>query len=149
RPLLSEKFLHKYYAGVIAVQRLSRLNRTYLGKEDVYILDYVNAPSEIHEALKPYYRGATTLETTDPDIIHRIADKLDESRLYTQEHIDQAAAAAVKRDHEALSGAVSEARRQFLDARGAAIEEEDTEAFERLEMFRSDLGAYVKAYDFL
>lgn len=149
QPLLCAMYVDKKLSGVLAVQTLSRLNRTYPGKDNVYILDFVNDPEDILEAFKPYYRGATLLETTDPNIIHRIADKLDESRLYTPEDIDKAAEATLRRDNNALSGAVSGPRQRFLDARNAALDSGDTEELERLEMFRSDLAAYVKAYDFL
>src|SRR5690625_978948 len=120
QPLLSAMYVDKKLAGVMAVQTLSRLNRTYPGKESTYILDFVNDPADILEAFKPYYRGATMLETTDPNLIHRIAHKLDEARLYRWDHVENAARALALGDHEGLAGAVSEPSGQFNKARTAA-----------------------------
>ena len=48
-------YVDKRLADVQAVQTLSRLNRTYSGKEAPFVLDFVNDPNEIYDAFKPYY----------------------------------------------------------------------------------------------
>ena len=55
QPLLHTMYVDKRLAGIQAVQTLSRLNRTYPGKEDTFVLDFVNEPEEIQEAFQPYY----------------------------------------------------------------------------------------------
>jgi len=42
QPLLHTMYVDKKLSGVKAVQTLSRLNRIYPGKEDTFILDFVN-----------------------------------------------------------------------------------------------------------
>ncbi|WP_147267125.1 hypothetical protein [Acidiferrobacter thiooxydans] len=49
---------------------LSRLNRTYPGKDEPFVLDFVNAPNEILESFQPYYRAAQLEDVTDPNIVH-------------------------------------------------------------------------------
>src|SRR5699024_8514306 len=53
-PLLHTMFVDKPLQGVKAVQTLSRLNRIYPGKEDTFILDFVNSKEDIEKAFKPY-----------------------------------------------------------------------------------------------
>ena len=43
-------YVDKRLAGIQAVQTLSRLNRTAMGKEDTFVLDFVNDPDEIFAA---------------------------------------------------------------------------------------------------
>ena len=47
------------------MQTLSRLNRTLPGKEDTFVLDFVNEAEEIQEAFKPYYE-TTPRSTSRP-----------------------------------------------------------------------------------
>ncbi len=150
QPLLTAMYVDKRLAGVMAVQTLSRLNRTYKGKDTVYVLDFVNDPDEILAAFTPYFTGAELTEVTDPNIVHAIAAKLDESGLYTLADVEAAGTAAiVATSNNALAAAVSPSWHRYADAVAIARHDDDREQLERLEQFRSDLGAYVKAYDFL
>ena len=49
-------YVDKKLAGVHAVQTLSRLNRIHPGKEDTFVLDFVNSEEEILTAFQPYYQ---------------------------------------------------------------------------------------------
>jgi type I restriction enzyme R subunit len=57
QPLLHTMYVDKKLSGIQAVQTLSRLNRTAAGKEDTFVLDFVNSPEDIFEAFKPYYEA--------------------------------------------------------------------------------------------
>jgi type I restriction enzyme R subunit len=59
-------YVDKVLQGLQAVQTLSRLNRTCPGKEDTFILDFVNEAEEIREAFKPYYERTEIEERVDP-----------------------------------------------------------------------------------
>jgi len=60
QPLLHTMYVDKKLTGLQAVQTLSRLNRTTVGKEDTFILDFRNKPEEIFKAFKPYYEDTPT-----------------------------------------------------------------------------------------
>ena len=47
QPLLHTMYVDKRLAGIQAVQTLSRLNRTCPGKEDTFVLDFVNDTEDI------------------------------------------------------------------------------------------------------
>src|SRR5437764_4539733 len=54
QPLLHTMYVDKKLGGVNAVQTLSRLNRTYPGKNETMVLDFVNEAEEIQQAFAPY-----------------------------------------------------------------------------------------------
>lgn len=75
QPLLHTMYVDKKLADVKAVQTLSRLNRIHPGKEDTFVLDFVNDPQDIVESFQPFFRQ-TVAAPTDPNVLvtlqHRI-----------------------------------------------------------------------------
>ena len=89
QPLLCGMYVDKRLAGIQAVQTLSRLNRSYPGKDDTYVLDFVNEPDEILAAFKTYYTTAQLSDVTDPNIILNLRSKLDALGYYDEHEIDR------------------------------------------------------------
>ena len=87
-PLLHTMFVDKKLSGVKAVQTLSRLNRTMPGKEDTFILDFVNTADEIKAAFEPFYQATILSEEASPNIIYDIKNTLDEYHLWQQSEIE-------------------------------------------------------------
>lgn len=87
-PLLHTMIVDKKLRDVKAVQTLSRLNRTYPGKEDTYILDFVNTKEEILEAFQPYYQETSLTEEINVDLIYKTQKQLREFRLYNDGDIE-------------------------------------------------------------
>ena len=56
-------YVVKRLANVQVIQTLSRLNRTYPGKEATFVLDFVNDLDRTYNAFKSYYtrRGTVTM----------------------------------------------------------------------------------------
>ena len=88
-PLLHTMFVDKKLSGVKAVQTLSRLNRTARGKQDTFVLDFVNSAEDIKAAFEPYYEETVLLEETDPNVIYDLKNTLDEFRVYQQMEVDK------------------------------------------------------------
>ena len=82
QPLLHTMYVDKRLDSVQAVQTLSRLNRTAPGKEETFILDFVNDPQEIHDAFKPYYDSTLLAETSDPQQLEILKHELDQAQVY-------------------------------------------------------------------
>lgn len=57
-PKLCGMYVDRKLAGVQAVQTLSRLNRSYPGKDTTYVLDFVNSSDAVLEAFRTYYETA-------------------------------------------------------------------------------------------
>ena len=149
QPLLTAMYVDKRLAGVMAVQTLSRLNRTWPGKDTVYVLDFVNDPERILEAFKPYFQGATLTDITDPNIITTIAAKLDHSDMYKWEDVEKAATCVALGQNSKLSGAISKPVHRFTQDLAKAKHVDDHDELERLHQYRADLNNYIKAYAFL
>lgn len=87
QPLLHTMYVDKKLSGVKAVQTLSRLNRPYPGKDDTFVLDFVNKAEDIQEAFRPYYEKTIVEETTDPNLVYDLLTKLDEYGVYLKEEV--------------------------------------------------------------
>jgi type I restriction enzyme R subunit len=68
QPLLHTMYVDKQLAGLRAVQTLSRLNRTHPGKEDTFVLDFVNSAEEMRTAFEPWYEETSALATDPNDL---------------------------------------------------------------------------------
>jgi len=156
QPLLSAMYVDKRLSGVTAVQTLSRLNRTYpaAGKSLTYVLDFVNEPQEILKAFKPYYRTAELEERTDPDLVHDLQAKLDAAAIYTDAEVEAFATAFLagslsKSRHGAHTGPLKAAADRFNTRYVSAVASADKATIESLDLFRKDVGSFVRLYDFL
>ena len=89
QPLLHTMFVDKRLDGVQAVQTLSRLNRTTTGKDDTFVLDFVNKPEDIYKAFKPYYEETPIGENADPQQLNDLSYQLYQWQLFSQDHINQ------------------------------------------------------------
>lgn len=89
QPLLHTMFVDKRLDGVQAVQTLSRLNRTTTGKEETFVLDFVNKPEDIYKAFKPYYEETPIGETADPQQLNDLSYQLYEWQLFSQDDVNQ------------------------------------------------------------
>lgn len=156
QPLLSAMYVDKRLPDVHAVQTLSRLNRTYRApsgevKERTYVLDFVNDPGDIREAFLAYYLEAHVETATDPNMVHRLATKLAQARIYTPADVERYAEAwwSPVQSHAALTAAVTPAREEFANRWGEASVGKDDQALKELRDFRKDCGSYVRLYDFM
>lgn len=79
--LLHTMYVDKRLAGVQAVQTLSRLNRMAPGKNDTFVLDFVNERDDIFESFKPYYEVTEVGDAPDPHQLYELQHKLEESQV--------------------------------------------------------------------
>jgi len=161
QPLLVAMYVDKKLANIAAVQTLSRLNRTYerdgFKKESTYVLDFVNKAEDILKAFLPYYRVAQISGVTDPDIIHDLQNKLDKANVYTNDDVERYLAALMKAQQagkgEKSQGLLKAALDPVVDRYRALAEKAkqdgDTETVERAEIFKKNVGEFVRAYGFL
>ena len=178
QPKLVAMYVDKKLSGVDCVQTLSRLNRTYPGKEAPFVLDFVNDPEEILAAFQTYYQTAELADVSDPNLVYEIQHKLEEQQIYRRHEVEafaqayfdpkssQAAlvrhcAPAVQRftvRYREVMAVVKEAIAQYkaLQAQGdeAAIRnaevrvKEAKAAKDTLDTFKKDLGSFVRFYEF-
>ena len=86
QPKLCCMYVDKKLQGVLAVQALSRLNRSApkLAKktEDLFVLDFFNSVDDIKQAFDPFYTATSLSEATDINVLHELKDALDEVGVY-------------------------------------------------------------------
>ncbi|QGQ97548.1 type I restriction endonuclease subunit R [Paenibacillus psychroresistens] len=85
QPKLHTMYVDKKLSGVKAVQTLSRLNRIYPGKEDTFVLDFVNEPDEMKESFIPFYQVTVLDNDIEPNEIYAL-----ERMIYDKQVIDRA-----------------------------------------------------------
>ncbi|MCL4305886.1 DEAD/DEAH box helicase family protein [bacterium] len=145
QPLLHTMYVDKRLSGVQAVQTLSRLNRIHPGKEDTFVLDFVNEGDEIRAAFQPYYEETTVSEQAEVSQLYEIKSKLDGYQVYYWEEVQEFARVFYRpkekqtpSDHARMNACLDPAVNRF-----AAIEEDERE------VFRKTLVAYRNLYSFM
>jgi len=132
QPKLTNMYVDKKLQGVLAVQALSRLNRSNLklGKrtEDIFILDFFNSVDDIKSSFDPFYTSTTLSSATDINVLHELKAVLDEVGVYewhevedfVEQYFDNAPA-------DQLSGIIDVSADRFNQ--GLDLEDEDKADF--------------------
>ncbi len=146
QPLLHTMYVDKRLDGVQAVQTLSRLNRKIPGKDEPFVLDFVNPPDDIYHAFKPYYDATSLQETSDITKLEAMKHELDQAQIY---HWSEVAAFAkifyrAPDKQKAADHAAMEKQLQPAVDRFNAITDE-----EQRREFREKLNGYVRVYAFM
>lgn len=150
QPLLVGMYVDKKLSGITAVQTLSRLNRVIPGKENTYVVDFVNDPAEILKAFQDYYEDAVLRTPSDPDVIHDMLGKLQGMHIVDEFDVDQVVDAWINKiSNNTLYSRVRTSRDRFWDRWRTAEAAGDDLETARLEDFRGTVNAFVRSYDFL
>lgn len=89
QPKLCAMYIDKKISNDIEiVQTYSRLNRTFAGKDKVFIIDFVNDPKTVVNAFKKYDNGAKMEGAQRLEIVYEIKKLLDEADIYTKEEFE-------------------------------------------------------------
>ena len=70
------------------VQTYSRLNRTFPGKDQVFIVDFINDPDIVVRAFKKYDTGAVMQQVQKLEIIYELKSTLDAADIYTAKEFE-------------------------------------------------------------
>ncbi|MFA8450243.1 MAG: hypothetical protein ACEPOW_06090 [Bacteroidales bacterium] len=93
QPKLCTMYVDKKLQSVLAVQALSRLNRSApkLDKrtEDIFVLDFFNKSNEIKEAFDPFYTSTSLNEATDISVLSELKIFLDEEGVYEWKEVKE------------------------------------------------------------
>jgi len=178
QPKLVAMYLDKKVSGVEAVQTLSRLNRTYPGKDTTFVIDFVNDPNEILEAFRTYYRDARISDIQNPNIVYDMKARLDEMLIYEDEEVRQFGIAITEPNPthaklysltqpatdrfngrmKMLNDAIDLCEREYQAAKRRGDEDgakradarraEHTKARDELLIFKEGLNKFVRVYEY-
>ena len=154
QPLLHTMYVDKKLSGVKAVQTLSRLNRTCAGKEDTFILDFVNDTEEILASFQPYYELTTIDESPDPNHLYDLKAELEKSQVIWQSSVDdfcnvffKSTKALTVSEQGKLNAYIDPAVERF---KLLPVESKDISGSEaNQEDFKNTLKSFINLYSFL
>ena len=144
-PLLHTMIVDKELRDVKAVQTLSRLNRTYPGKVDTYVLDFVNDVDRIREAFQQFYQETSLDEEINFDLIYTTQKILRDFKVYTDEDIEAVSQIYFDPDvrkANATQGKISNILKPVADKYNQLNQEQRYQ-------FRREVRAFVKWYNYI
>jgi len=162
--LLCGMYVDKRLAGIHAVQTLSRLNRSYPGKDRTFILDFVNDTEEVLSAFRTYYDIAELSATTDLNLVYNLRAKLDAAGYYDDFEVDRVVEAEIKGVKQSeLVAAIApvedrlmkryKAAQEALKAAKTVSDEKASQAAQdelnALTLFKADMVSFLRIYTFL
>lgn len=145
-PLLHSMYVDKKLRGVNAVQTLSRLNRPYPGKDDVFVLDFENTDTDIKKAFSNFYTGTILEGVSDYNAVYDIRTKITEFMLYNSQDVDNfynlMVSSSGRKQTNTTSGKLSSLLKPIVGRYGELTKEGRDE-------YRSLIKQFNKAYSFI
>ena len=144
-----------------------------------FVLDFFNEPDDIRDAFQPYFETAELFSVSDPNLIYDLFEKLRSAGIFLWHEVDQFCDAYLQKSksNAALSNICKPAVERWTNRYKEALTEykKKKEIFERtkktkdpvlianaetdfkeakeekdaLEIFKKDLGTYVRFYEFM
>ncbi|GLT19449.1 type I restriction-modification system, restriction (R) subunit [Vibrio zhanjiangensis] len=144
-----------------------------------FVLDFYNDPQDILDAFQPYYQVAELEDVSDPDKIFDLSEKLRASGIFLWTEVEQFVAAffTKNKSNAAISNICKPAIDRWRKRYASAVEEylhaksvfertkktgdavlianaentfkECKQEKDRLEIFKKDLGSFVRFYEFM
>lgn len=145
QPLLHTLYVDKKLSGVRAVQTLSRLNRTHPGKEDTFVLDFVNNAEEMQAAFQPFYEETTVEAEINPNQLYDLKTAIEGAAILRPQEVEEFARVFFQprnlrtlQNHALLNRAIDPAVARWREK----PDEERTAA-------KGQIAAFVRLYSFL
>ena len=143
-PLLHTMIVDKKLKGVKAVQTLSRLNRTCVGKTDTFILDFVNTKEDILEAFQPFYQETYLEQEVNVDLIYQTQKALRGFSIYTDEDVE-----AVAKEYFSYDKQDSHAMGRMTSALKPVADRYNLKTSNERYQFRRQLRSLIKWYSYI
>jgi len=147
-------YVDKKLSNVATVQTLSRLNRTYPGKDWTVAIDFVNDAADVLADFQKYYRSATLPQGTDPNLLYQLEAKIDSAGVYLESEVEAFAAwywnpARARNNHFQLQKYLQPPVQRLKERYLAALAKDDHAAKDAAELFVKDLGSFCKLFEFV
>lgn len=143
QPKLVAMYVDKKIANdVEIVQTFSRLNRTAPGKDETFIIDFVNDPANVRRAFAMYDDGANLEDVQDLNVIYEIKQLLDRQSLYEPDDLERFKQARFKTIRD-----ITKAQEPQHKALYAATEPPTRLFNQRLKMLRDAVTTWESAYE--
>lgn len=143
QPKLCAMYIDKKLQSVLAVQALSRLNRSApkLCKrtEDLFVLDFFNSTEDIKAAFDPFFTVTSLSQATDVNVLHDLKESLDDEGVYEWDEVEEFCKSFFdQEDAQKLSPLIDTAAERF----NQSLELEDTQKID----YKIKAKQFVKIY---
>ena len=143
QPKLCTMYIDKRLQHVLAVQALSRLNRSApkLGKktEDLFILDFFNSVDDMKSSFDPFYTSTSLSNATDVNVLHELKSLLDDAEVYEWQEV-------VDFNERYFNGADAQHLGPFIDIAAARFNQDLSLTDEDKADFKIKAKQFVKIY---
>jgi len=143
-PLLHTMIVDKQLRGVKCVQTLSRLNRICAGKNDTFVLDFVNTAKDIEDAFQPFYQETSLSQEVNVDLIYKLQKELHEYNIFSDNDIEAFSNIyySDKKQDSTMMGKMTSALKPVADRYNKLATDERYN-------FRRQLRSYIKWYGYI
>ncbi|KAB3519843.1 type I restriction endonuclease subunit R [Corynebacterium sp. zg254] len=149
-PRLCAMYVDRKLSGVMAVQTLSRLNRTFPNKPKPMVVDFINDPQTIVDSFKPYFQEAHINAEIPANALDDLGEELDNLEFYTAEEVDELGTAFVENaSSEKIQSLISPIRKNWNAHMREARQSGDKESLADGKAFRTNCIKYTNAWEFL
>jgi type I restriction enzyme R subunit len=141
QPLLHTMYVDKALGSVATVQTLSRLNRTTKGKQDTFVIDFVNKHEDIQRDFQDYYQSTILEEGTDSQKLYNLKYEIERADVFSPDDVTHFIEMFVRK--KVKSEVLSSFFQNIVNERYLELNLEDKDRF------RKNVNKYVRQYAFI
>ncbi len=141
QPLLHTMYVDKALGGVATVQTLSRLNRMAKGKQDTFIIDFVNEHESIQKDFQNYYQSTILDKGTDKQKLYNLKYEIEKADVFSADQVIQFIDLFFRK--KVKSEVLSPFFKKIIDENYLPLKAEDKDKF------RKNVNKYVRQYSFI
>jgi type I restriction enzyme R subunit len=141
QPLLHTMYVDKALGGVATVQTLSRLNRTTKGKQDTFIIDFVNKQEDIQKDFQNYYQSTILDQGTDKQKLYNLKYEIEKADVFTKDEVLYFIEMFVRK--KVKSEVLSPFFQKIVNEKYLPLSPEDKDKFRKM------VNKYVRQYSFI
>lgn len=141
QPLLHTMYVDKALGGVATVQTLSRLNRMAKGKEDTFVIDFVNKQEDIQSDFQNYYQSTLLDKATDKQKLYNLKYEIEKADVFTSDDVNYFIEMFVRK--KVKSEVLSPFFKKIVEEKYVQLSDVDKDKF------RKNLNKYIRQYSFI
>ncbi len=145
-PRLHTMIIDKKLRDVKAVQTISRLNRTFEGKNDTFVMDFINKTEDIQKAFQAFYTETSLSEEINVDLIYRTQKELREFKVYGDIDVENVTEIYIDPNNTKKDGTIqAKISNALVDVANSYNNLEQQQRY----LFRRKIRCFVKWYNYV
>ncbi|MBL7969658.1 MAG: type I restriction endonuclease subunit R [Prolixibacteraceae bacterium] len=141
QPLLHTMYVDKALGGVATVQTLSRLNRTAKGKQDTFVIDFVNDHETIQKDFQNYYQSTILEKEIDKQKLYNLKYEIEKADVFSADQVTHFIEMFFRK--KVKSEVLSPFFKKIVEDNYRPLNDEDKDKF------RKNINKYIRQYSFI